>query len=69
MSNVEVLEGAFNQEKALEGAFFLIVQLNRLIVCSTTQDQESGPHPVDCLYLDLQPQCIFVAVTGIQSRG
>ena len=69
MSNEKALVGAFNQEKVLVGAFSVIVQLRRLIVCSTTQDQESGPHPEDCLYLDLQPQCIFVAVTGIQSRG
>ena len=31
------LVGAFNQEKALVGAFSMIVQLRRLIVCSTSQ--------------------------------
>ena len=30
---------AFNQEKALEGAFSVIVQLRRLIVCSTIQPE------------------------------
>ena len=35
--NVKVLlVGAFNQEKALVGAFSVIVQLHRLIVYSTT---------------------------------
>ena len=29
------IEGAFNQEKALVGAFSVIAQLHRLIVCST----------------------------------
>ena len=35
---VKVLVGAFNQEKALVGAFSVIVQLRRLIVCSTTEN-------------------------------
>ena len=30
--------GAFNQEKALAGAFSMIVQLRQLIVCSTIQN-------------------------------
>ena len=34
--NVKALVGAFNQEKALVGAFSVIVQLYRLIVYSTT---------------------------------
>ena len=33
---MKALVGAFNQEKALLGAFFVIVQLRRLIVCSTS---------------------------------
>ena len=33
--NVKALIGAFNQEKALVGAFSVIVQFHRLIVCST----------------------------------
>ena len=33
--NVKALVGAFNQEKALEGACSVIVQLHRLIVCIT----------------------------------
>ena len=33
---MKVLVGAFNQEKALLGAFSVIVQLHRLIVCSTS---------------------------------
>ena len=33
---MKALVGAFNLEKALEGAFTVIVQLRRLIVCSTT---------------------------------
>ena len=36
--NVKVVEAAFNQEKALVGAFSVIVQLRRLIVCSTRPD-------------------------------
>ena len=39
---VKALEGAFNQEKDLVGAFsviILIIQLRRLIVCSTTRDR------------------------------
>ena len=35
---MKVLVCAFNQEKALLGAFSMIVQLHRLIVCSTTVD-------------------------------
>ena len=35
---MKALAGAFNQEKALVGAFSMIVQLSRLIVYSTTQD-------------------------------
>ena len=36
--NVKALVGAFNQEKALVGAFSVIVQLRRLIVYSTSTD-------------------------------
>ena len=36
--NVKELVGAFNQEKALVGAFSMIVQLHRLIVYSTNLD-------------------------------
>ena len=36
--NVKVLVGAFNQEKALVGAFSVIVQLHQLIVYSTTDN-------------------------------
>ena len=35
---MKVLVGAFNQEKALVGAFSVIVQLHRLIVHSTIKD-------------------------------
>ena len=38
--NVKAVEAAFNQEKALVGAFSVIVQLRRLIVYSTKD--ESG---------------------------
>ena len=39
MSDVKVLVGAFNQEKVLVlGAFSVIVQLRRLIVCSTSKE-------------------------------
>ena len=34
--NVKALVGAFNQEKALVGAFSVIIKLRRLIVCSST---------------------------------
>ena len=34
--NVKVYVGAFNQEKAIIGALFVIVQLRRLIVCSSS---------------------------------
>ena len=37
--NVEALVGAFNQEKALVGAFSMIVQLRQLIVCRTSYHQ------------------------------
>ena len=40
VSNVKVLLGTFNQEKALVGAFSVIVQLHRLIVYSTIADIE-----------------------------
>ena len=40
--NVKGLVGALNQEKALVGAFSLIVQLRRLIVCSTNHDTPLG---------------------------
>ena len=35
---MKVLVGAFNQERALDGAFSVIVQLRRLIICSTNSD-------------------------------
>ena len=35
---MKVIVGTFNQEKALVGAFSVIIQLLRLIVCSTTLD-------------------------------
>ena len=34
---MKALIGAFNQEKALVGAFFVIVKLLRLLVCSTSR--------------------------------
>ena len=34
--NVKAVVAAFNQAKALVGAFSVIVQLHRLIVCSTS---------------------------------
>ena len=34
--NVKAVAAAFNQEKPLLGALFVIVQLRRLIVCSST---------------------------------
>ena len=37
---MKAVVGAFNQEKALVGAFSVIVQLRRLIVYSTTTDAE-----------------------------
>ena len=37
---MKAVVAAFNQEKALEGAFSVNVQLHRLIVCSTTEGQE-----------------------------
>ena len=38
------LVAAFNQEKALVGAFSVIVQLRRLIVCSTNGDLSGDDH-------------------------
>ena len=35
--NVKALVGTFNQEKALVGAFSVIVKLRRSIVCSTSR--------------------------------
>ena len=35
---MKALVGAFNQEKALVGVFSMIVQLRRLIFCSTSPD-------------------------------
>ena len=57
---MKALVGAFNQEKALVGAFSVIVQLHRLIVYSTIPDDEAavdgdgvpvaaGPLPDDVL--------------------
>ena len=43
---MKALVGAFNQEKALVGAFSAMVQLRQLIVCNTTRDTptaEEGP--------------------------
>ena len=39
---MKALVGAFNQEKALVGAFSAIVQLRRLIVCNTNPVQALG---------------------------
>ena len=36
---MKALAGTFNQEKALVGAFSVIVQLHRLIVYSTNEEQ------------------------------
>ena len=35
---MKAVVAAFNQEKAIVGAFSVIVQLHRLIVCSTSRD-------------------------------
>ena len=52
---MKALEGAFNQEKTLVGAFSVIVQLHRWIVYSTVPDEGAdggqdqlvgGEHPV-----------------------
>ena len=40
--NVKAVVGTLNQEKALEGAFSMIVQLHRLIVCSTNLKMFTG---------------------------
>ena len=40
---MKALVGAFNQEKALVGAFSVIVKLRRLIVCSSSRDTSHGP--------------------------
>ena len=37
---------AFNQEKTLVGAFSVIVQLHRLIVCSTILEEEDEDDPL-----------------------
>ena len=42
---------AFNQEKALVGAFSVIVHLQRLIVYSTTAELQKGVH----LHVRLSP--------------
>ena len=42
---MKTLVGAFNQEKALVGAFSVIVHLRRLIVYSTNI---AGAHPMVC---------------------
>ena len=39
---MKALVGAFNQEKALVGAFSVMVQLCRLIVYSTTKKRSEG---------------------------
>ena len=44
---MKALVGAFNQEKALVGAFYVIVQLHRLIVYNTTEGREP---PIICGY-------------------
>ena len=41
--NVKALVGTFNQEKALVVAISVIVQLRRLIVCSTTCNRNLQP--------------------------
>ena len=40
---MKALVGTFNQEKALVGAFSVIVQLHRLIVYSTIPEAPGGP--------------------------
>ena len=42
--NVKALEAAFNQEKALVGAFPVIVQRHQLFVYSTTLDPPCCPN-------------------------
>ena len=44
--NVKAVVAAFNQEKALVGAFSVIVQLHRLVVCSTTHDCVACSHHI-----------------------
>ena len=41
--NVEAVVASFNQEKVLVWAFFVIVQLRRLVVCSSNQDTRTRP--------------------------
>ena len=45
--SVCVVVAAFNQEKALVGAFSVIVQLHRLIMNSTTQELDLQPVAAD----------------------
>ena len=42
MLTVKAVVAAFNQEKALVGAFYVIIQLRRLIVYSTTVNHAAG---------------------------
>ena len=50
---MKALVGAFNQEKALVGAFSVIVQLHRLIVYSSNVDRLC-PHCPHCSGLAIQ---------------
>ena len=51
--NVKAVLGDFNQEKALVGAFSVIVQLRRLIVCSTNLNNViPGLFDVCCLLMN-----------------
>ena len=54
---MKALVGAFNQEKALVGAFSVIVQLHRLIVCSTNINLVQ-PHNVIKITLLIVPMLL-----------
>ena len=47
-TNVKAVVAAFNQEKALVGAFSVIVQICRLIVSSSTSELPTPIHRLHC---------------------
>ena len=61
--NVKAVVGAFNQEKALVGAFSVIVQLHRLIVYITNPGGGGGGVR-GCLLLRLLPRARLLPVRG-----
>ena len=68
---MKAVAGAFNQEKALVGAFSVIVKLHRLIVYSTSLECMTLRHCLkrnSCLYTDNDRVVVVVSVACYDSK-